>query len=250
MGVEGFDESTYGERFADVYDDWYAGISDTEGTVAAVRRLAGDGGAVLELGVGTGRIAVPLAAAGVAVHGIDASPAMLERLRAKPGAEGIELTLGDFAGTIVARPGGFAVVLVAFNTLFNLTDEAAQRRCFATAATNLRPGGAFVVEAFVPSDHGSDHSVTPSVIEADRVILQAIRRDPATQTVSGSVISLTEAGGVELRPWQIRYAGVEELDDMAAGAGLVLESRSEGWRGEPFTDASPRQVSVYRRPPG
>jgi SAM-dependent methyltransferase len=246
-GVDGFDSTTYGERFADVYDDWYGGISDTEGTVEAVTRLAG-GDAVLELGVGTGRIALPLAAAGLEVHGVDASPAMLARLRAKPGGEAVAVTIGDFADARVPRPDGFAVVLVAFNTLFNLPTAAAQRRCFVTAAAHLRPGGAFVVEAFVPDEAGDDHRVTPSVIETDRVVLQAVRRDAAAQTVVGSVITLTHGGEVELRPWQIRYAGPDELDGMAAGAGLTLEARHEGWRGQPFSDRSARHVTVYRRP--
>jgi SAM-dependent methyltransferase len=247
--VEGFDHTTYGERFADVYDEWYGHVSDVEGTVALVAHLA-DGDPVLELGVGTGRIALPLAAAGVAVSGVDASPAMVERLRAKPGGDAVPVTIGDFATAEVAGAGSFGVVLVAFNTLFNLATAEEQRRCFATAARHLRPGGAFVVEAFVPGDDGPDQSVTPSIIETDRVVLQAIRRDPVGQTVQGSVITITEGGGVRLRPWQIRYAPPDELDEMAAAAGLARAARWEGWRSEPFGDDSPRHVTVYRRPSG
>ncbi|MDP8987176.1 MAG: class I SAM-dependent methyltransferase, partial [Actinomycetota bacterium] len=125
--MHGFDASTYGERFADVYDDWYGDVSDVDATVEAVARLAGDG-PVLELGIGTGRLALPLKAAGLEVHGIDASPAMLERLRAKPGGEAVPVVIGDFADVAVEVPGGFAVVLVAYNTLFNLGSAAAQRR--------------------------------------------------------------------------------------------------------------------------
>lgn len=247
--MRGFERSTYGDRFADVYDDWYGHISDVEGTVATVVELAG-GRPVLELGIGTGRLALPLAAAGVAVHGIDASPAMVERLRAKPGGEDVPVALGDFADAEVDGRGTFGVVLIAFNTLFNLSDADAQRRCFANAHRHLADGGAFVVEAFVPSEGGPDESVTPSVIETDRVVLQATRRDPSTQTVVGSVITLDEGGTVRLRPWQIRYAAPEELDEMAAAAGFTLASRAAGWRGEPFSDESSRHVTVYRRSSG
>lgn len=246
--MDGFDTSTYGERFADVYDEWYGGISDLEGTVATVAAMAA-GAPVLELGIGTGRVALPLAARGVEVHGVDASTAMVERLRAKPGGADLPVVIGDFARASVAPPGTFGVVLVAFNTLFNLPSAEAQRQCFATTATHLRPGGAFVVEAFVPSDDGPDNSVTPSVIGTDQVVLQATRRDRASQTIVGSVITVTDAG-TRLRPWQIRYARPEELDDMAAAAGFELEVRWGGWRGEPFDDGSPRHVTVYRRPSG
>jgi SAM-dependent methyltransferase len=248
--MEGFEASTYGERFADVYDEWYGGVSDVEATVEAVAGLAGDG-PVLELGVGTGRLALPLKARGLEVHGIDASPAMVARLRAKPGGEGVSVVVGDFADVALEVPGGFAVVLVAYNTLFNLGSAAAQRRCFANVARRLRPGGAFVVEAFVPvpADRGSDAAVTPSVVEADRVVLQVTRRDAEAQTVDGSVVSISEHG-IRLRPWHIRYASPDELDAMAGDAGLSLSDRWSGWRGEPFEAGSERHVSVYRRPGG
>jgi SAM-dependent methyltransferase len=245
--VEGFDASTYGERFADVYDDWYGDVSDVDGTSEAVARLAG-GGAVLELGIGTGRLALPLAARGLEIHGIDASPAMVERLRAKPGGEALPVTIGDFADVGVEVPGGFAVVLVAYNTLFNLGSAEAQRRCFANVAVRLRPGGVFVVEAFVPApaEDGPVGAVSPSVVEVDRVVLHVTRRDPQAQTVDGSVVSITEHG-IRLRPWHIRYASPDELDAMAGDAGLQLDQRWSGWRGEPFDAGSSRHVSVYRR---
>jgi SAM-dependent methyltransferase len=247
--VEGFDASTYGERFADVYDDWYADVSDVEGTVELVAELA-DGGPVLELGVGTGRLALPLAAAGLAVHGIDASPAMLERLRAKPGGADLPAALGDFADVGTEVRGGFAVVLVAYNTLFNLATAEAQQRCFANVARRLRPGGFFVVEAFVPSeDDDPDGSVTPVAVEVDRVVLQVTRRDRARQTVDGSIVTVAESG-VRLRPWHIRYAGPGELDAMARAAGLDRLHRWAGWRRQPYADDSPTHVTVYGRPSG
>ena len=245
--MQGFDPSSYGEGFADVYDDWYGDVSDVEATVALVAALAG-GGPVLELGIGTGRLALPLAAQGLEVHGIDASPAMVERLRAKPGSEAIAVTLGDFADVGVEVAGGFAVILAAYNTWFNLASADTQRRAMANVARRLCPGGALVVEAFVPGPEpeGPTGAVTPSVIGTDRVVLQVTRRDPATQTVEGSIVSITEAG-IRLRPWHIRYSQPGELDDMAAAAGLTLAQRHAGWHGEAFVDHSSHHVSVYRR---
>jgi SAM-dependent methyltransferase len=246
--VDGFDASTYGERFADVYDEWYGDVSDVVATVEAVATLAGDG-PVLELGVGTGRLAVPLARRGLEVHGIDASPAMLERLAAKAAAAGVTVHAhqGDFAGVDVATPGGFAVVLVAFNTLFNLADAGAQQRCLAAVAERLRPDGHLVVEAFVPEPDAATPggAVTPTLIEADRVVLQVTQSDPEAQTVTGSVVSITEEG-IRLRPWRIRWATPVELDGMAARAGLERADRWADWDRRPFDDDSPRHVTLYR----
>lgn len=246
--MEGFDASSYGESFADVYDDWYSDVSDVEGTVTTIAELAA-GAPVLELGIGTGRLALPLARRGLEVHGIDASPAMVDRLRAKPGGEAVAVVVGDFADVAARVEGGFGVIFVAYNTLFNLPSAEAQRRCFANVAARLRAGGAFVVEAFVPSPEpdATTGTVTPSVVDADRVVLHVTRRHPTTQTVDGSIVSITE-DGIRLRPWHIRYARPPELDSMAAAAGLTLEQRHAGWRGEPFTSASTRHVSIYRAP--
>ncbi len=199
--------------------------------------------------MGTGRLAVPLAEQGVEVHGIDASPAMLERLAAKAAAAGVTVPahLGDFADVEVEATGGFAVVLVAFNTLFNLADVEAQRRCLAAVARRLRPDGCLVVEAFVPEPEAATPggAVTPTVIDADRVVLQVTQSDPGAQTVVGSVVSITEEG-IRLRPWRIRWATPAQLDDMAAAAGLERAERWGDWDRRPFDDDSPRHVTVYR----
>ncbi|MGH9183467.1 MAG: class I SAM-dependent methyltransferase [Acidimicrobiales bacterium] len=244
--MRGFDAATYGERIAAVYDDWYGEGPDADATVDAIVSLA-RGGPVLELGVGTGRLALPLVARGVEVHGVDASPAMVARLSAKPGGDAVRAVIGDFAEVPAAVPDGFAVVVVAYNTLFNLTSAQAQRRCFATVARRLRPGGAFVVEAFVPDEGplAPTSGVAPSRIETDEVVLTAFRRDPDQQSVVGSLVSITESG-IRLHPWQIRYAGTAELDAMAHAAGMVVGERWGGWRREPFTEDSPRHVTVYR----
>ena len=249
-GVEGFDTSTYGERFADVYDEWYADITDVAATVATVAALAGDG-PVIELGVGTGRLALPLAAAGVEVWGVDASPSMLERLRAKPGAAAVHALEGDFAALddLADLPHDAAVVLVAFNTFFNLADADAQRRCLAGVARRLRPGGRLVVEAVVPElDPAAPRGVVaPLAVDADRVVLHVTLRGADPHTVAGQHVTITE-DGIRLRPWLVRYATPDELDAMAAEVGLDREDRWADWHRRPFTGDDDRHVTVYRRP--
>ena len=240
--MDGFTAESYGDAFADVYDDWYGDLPDTEGAVDAIARLAA-GGPVLELGVGTGRVALPLAARGVAVHGIDASRAMLDRLRAKPGADAVGLSLGDFAD--VAVDGSFSVVVATYNTFFSLITEEDQRRCLANAARRLRRGGAVVIEGFVPDPDAPTADVTPKVVEADRVVLHVTVLDPTAQTLRGQHVTLS-AAGVELRPSFLRWATPEQLDAMAAAAGLALDARWAGWRQEPFGADSGRHVSIYR----
>lgn len=243
--MEGYERHTYGEAFADVYDSWYAGVSDVETTVAMLARLTGDG-PVLELGVGTGRLAIPLAAAGVSVAGIDSSPAMLERLRERDVAGSVTTVLGDMVDELPAGP--FSLVFVAYNTLFNLTADGAQQACFDAVAARLTPGGRFVIEAFVPDDpprRGDDVSIRS--MSTERVVLSLSRHDPDRNSAEGQFVELSEGGGVRLRPWSIRYAMPAELDRMAEQAGLVLEDRREDVTGRPFdpTD-SPRHVTTYR----
>jgi SAM-dependent methyltransferase len=262
--MDGYDATTYGRAFADVYDDWFGEVSDVDATVDGVLALLDEhattaadpsrpasvaGRRVLELGVGTGRLALPLAARGAEVVGIDASPEMLARLAEKPGADAVVARLGDMAdvGSLDLGPP-FAVAFVAFNTFFNLTTRAAQVSCLRGVAAQLVPGGVFAVEAFVPPDPGTapDAVVTPRTIAADRVVLTVARRDHESQTIAGQHIELTEAGGVRLRPWLVRYAAPRELDELAAEAGLALVRRSADWRGAPFDDESTAHVSVYR----
>jgi SAM-dependent methyltransferase len=243
--VKGYDEATYGDRIADVYDAWYATL-DPGPAAATLAELAG-GGRALELAIGTGRIALPLAARGVEVHGIDASARMVERLRAKPGGERIPVTMGDFAG--VGVDGRYALIFVAFNTFFALETQDDQVRCFANVAAHLDEGGVFVLEAFVPDlarfDRGQRVSV--SRVEADVVMLDAALHDPVEQRVSSQHV-LIEADRVRLQPVAIRYAFPAELDLMARLAGLELRDRWGGWSREPFTDTSGSHVSVYAHP--
>ncbi len=244
--MDGYDSGTYGDRMADVYDDWYGEITDTAACVDALRRLAGPGpGPVLELGVGTGRLAIPLAEAGLAVTGIDSSPAMLARLAAKPGGDRVEVIEGDMTDPPVADKR-FGLVVVAYNTLFNLIEPGAQQACIANAASLLTSDGRFVVEAFVPDADrfGPTDVVVPRTVAADRVVLSVTRSHTDDQTLLGQYIDITEAG-IRLRPWQIRYARPDQLDAMAGQAGLTLQDRWAGWHGEPFDDDSPSHVSVY-----
>jgi SAM-dependent methyltransferase len=248
--MEGYGADTYGEAFADVYDEWYHAVSDVDSTVEGLLALAGRG-PVLELGVGTGRLAIPLAEAGrptgVKVVGIDASSAMLERLAARDPQGLVEAVQGDMSSDLPDGP--FTLVFVAFNTLFNLHDDGAQARCFATVADRLVPGGRFVIDAFVPdpSRYRGD-SVSVRSLTADRVVLSISVDDPERQVAEGQFVELTEAGGVRLRPWSIRYAGPADLDAHADAAGLTLEHRWETFAGAPFDADSPRHVTTYRRP--
>jgi SAM-dependent methyltransferase len=246
--VQGYGSSSYGDRFADVYDDWYRGLSDVDVAVDALLELAGRG-PVLELGVGTGRLAIPLASAGVGrgitVSGIDCSTAMLDVMRAKTGAELVDTHLGDM---VDAMPDGpFELIFVAYNTLFNLADPDRQAGCFAAAAERLAPGGRFVVEAFVPDDPPRDGSaISVREMTADRVVLSVSVHHPAEQLAEGQFVELTEAGTVRLRPWSIRYAPPDELDAMAAAAGLQLEHRWLGFGDRDFRDGDERHVSAWR----
>lgn len=242
--------STYGDGFADVYDEWYGGVSDAAACTTRLCELlaSSGGGPLLELGVGTGRLALPLAAAGVEVHGIDASAAMLDRLRAKPEAEALHLTCGDMADLPLDHPPPFGVVLVAFNTFFNLPTEAAQRQCVERVASVLGPEGSLVLEAFVPVEAGAaaGGALVPHRITADEVVLNASLHDPDAQTITGQHIQVTERG-IRLRPWHLRYATPSQLDAMAAAAGLVLAERHADWLGGEFGPDSGVHVSVYRR---
>jgi SAM-dependent methyltransferase len=236
---------------ADVYDDWYEASFDTDAAVAAIARLAGPpghGARLLELGVGTGRLALPLAAEGFDVYGVDSSAAMVARLRAKPGGDRIAVTIGDMAES--EPPGPFRLVYVVANTFFSLVTAADQQQAMNAVAARLEPGGRFVCEAFVADVAEPTSKVDVRSLAAERVVLTASVADPSTQTVDGQFIELTPAGGVTLRPWSIRWSTPTQLDAMASTARLALEARWGGWRQEPFDRDSAIHVSVWRRSTG
>lgn len=241
------DPGTYGRRWAPIYDRAHAHLSeDAQAAAGFLAELAG-GGRALELGIGTGRVALPLAERGVEVHGIDASPEMVELLRNKPGGAGIPICIGDFA--TVPVEGVFDLIYVVFNTFYALTHQEQQVECFQAAAEHLVPGGRFVLEGFVPdpSLFRDGGRVQAMRVSEDEAAVDIARHDRASQQVVSQLVSLKE-GRIELRPVHIRYAYPSELDLMARLAGLSLAQRWADWDRRRFTGTSGKHISVYVKP--
>jgi SAM-dependent methyltransferase len=243
------DEGFFGEEVASLYDEHAADMYDESVVGPPVRllaELAGNGGA-LEFGIGTGRIALPLAARGVRVAGIDNSEAMVARLRAKPGAEKIAATIGDFSTTRVE--GEFSLVYLVFNTIFNLVTQDAQVACFENAAAHLVSGGTFVIETGVPNLQNLPVGQTIIPFRAEPAGISFDVYDVVTQRFSSQHYEFS-AAGVKASPVEFRYAWPAELDLMARIAGLTLRDRWAGWQREPFTTLSRGHVSIYEKGPG
>lgn len=237
----------FGERVAATYDESSAERFEpavVEATVDVLAELAG-GGRALELGIGTGRIALPLARRGVPVHGIDVSHAMVARLRAKPGGAAIGVTFGDFATTRV--DGTFAVAYLVFNTIMNLTTQDAQVECFRNVAAHLEPGGCFVVEVGVPDLRRLPPSQVAVPFQVSPTRWAFNLYDVATQAMSSNYVEVVDGRG-EYRSIPFRYVWPAELDLMARLAGLELRHRWDGWAREPFTSESRQHVSVWQQP--
>jgi SAM-dependent methyltransferase len=234
---------SFGEEVAEGDPARLRGNEDA--TVAFLHELAGDG-AVLELAIGTGRIARPLAARGVPLAGIDISQAMVDVLRKQPGGQDIPVTIGDFADVPVE--GTYRLIYVVYNTLHNLLTQDDQVRCFENVASHLTADGSFVVEALTPAALGLvDHQyVHAESIEVDSVWLDVARYDPVTQLLEESHVSLTPSG-VRLFPIVTRQVWPSEMDLMARIAGLRLKERWGGWDRRPYTANSRNVVSVYGR---
>jgi SAM-dependent methyltransferase len=217
---------------------------DEAETVECLAHLA-EGGPVLEFAIGTGRIALPLAARGVRVDGIDISEPMIAQLRAKPGGSGLQVTVGNFAE--VELEGRYRLVYLIFNTITNLLTQDEQVRCFENAAKHLAPGGSFLIETMVPSAYHrlrDDQYVDAEHVAVDQVRLDVLRHDPVQQRLEENHITLS-ASGIVLNPIVTRYVWPSELDLMARLAGLRLQHRWGGWQREPFIATSRRHVSVY-----
>jgi len=244
----GADREYFGERVAADYDAHSESMFDPAVVGPAVDRLAelAGAGAALEFAIGTGRIALPLAARGVPVAGIDTSEAMLARLRGKPGAEGIEALVGDMATTRV--PGDFTLVYLVFNTIFNLTTQDGQVACFVNAAAHLSSGGRFVIEARVPELQRLPPGQSVLPWRADPDALSFYVYDTVEQRLSGRHYYVEDDGALRPSPIEMRYVWPSELDLMARLAGMRLEHRWGGWGREPFTGLSPAHVSVYVKP--
>jgi SAM-dependent methyltransferase len=235
---------TYSEKTAAVYDEWFSAVDE-----AAIDRLAefARTGRVLELGIGTGLIALPLAARGIEVHGIDASEAMVARLRIKPGGEAIPVTLGNFADVDVQ--GKFSLIYIVYNTIFALQTQEEQVRCFQNAGEHLSDGGLFVVETFVPdlTLFSQKQELKVTAITPDRVGLKVSQHDVVTQKIKSQHIAILN-NEVKLFPVEIRYAYPAELDLMAQLAGLKLQHRWSSWKQDVFDASSTKHISVYERP--
>jgi SAM-dependent methyltransferase len=240
------DDGYFDERVAARYDDdpemFDAEVVDP--AVEFLAELAGDGRA-LEFGIGTGRIALPLAQRGVPVHGIDMSEAMVARLRAKPGGEDIGVTIGDFATTTV--DGSFSLAYLVFNTIMNLTTQAAQVACFRNAAAHLEPGGCFVIEVGVPDLQRLPPGETFRVFSGSERSWGIDEYDVANQGLISHHLEIVD-DRLERVSMPFRYAFPAEFDLMAELAGMRLRERWGGWKREPFTSESRAHVSVWEKP--
>jgi SAM-dependent methyltransferase len=243
------EDGYFGERVAASYDESSAEMFEPDVLDATVDLLAelARGGSALELGIGTGRVALPLAGRGVPVHGIDLSRAMVARLRGKPGGDAIRVTIGDFAATRVA--GTFSIAYLVFNTIMNLTTQEAQVACFRNVAAHLEPGGCFVIEVGIPDLRRlpPGETVVPWRVGPAGCAWDVY--DVATQALSSNYVLVTD-GRAEYRSIPFRYVWPAELDLMARLAGLRLQARWGGWHREPFTSESRKHVSVWEKPVG
>jgi SAM-dependent methyltransferase len=239
-------EDFFGERVAERYDERYAYLSDSavvDPIVVFLADLACEG-AALELGIGTGRIALPLAQRGVRVHGIDLSAAMVARLRAKPGAEEIGVTVGDFATTTVDAT--FSVAFLVANTIMNLTTQDEQVACFRNAAAHLQPGGCFVIEVLVPGLRRLPPGETFQPFDVSPTHLGFDEYDVARQGLVSHHYWIAD-GEAEFFSAPFRYVWPSELDLMARLAEMTLRERWSGWEQEPFTSDSTKHVSVWEK---
>ncbi|TCB97611.1 class I SAM-dependent methyltransferase [Micromonospora zingiberis] len=237
------DPGHFGRLWADTYD-LPGGLPDPALAVEFLADLGG-GGRVLELAIGTGRVALPLAARGVTVEGVEASPEMVAKLRAKPGGEDLPVAIGDMADVPVTGPYG--VVYLVFNTLFNLVREQRQADCFRNVARVLAPGGAFVIETYVPDPAGidRDEQVQMREVTEDSATIRLHRYDRAAQTFVRQTVTF-DAGGVHLHPFAMRYMWPEQIDEMAGQAGFHLAERYADWDRTRFGPDSTSHISVYR----
>ena len=242
------DDGYFDDRVAARYDASAAEMFDpaeVEPLVDLLVQLA-RGGRALELGIGTGRIALALAQRGVPVHGVDMSKAMVARLRAKPGGEDVGVTIGDFATTTV--DGTFSLAYLVFNTISNLTTQAAQVACFRNVAAHLEPGGCFLIEVGIPELRRLPPGETIRAFHVSDTRWGLDEYDVAVQGLTSHHFEIVD-GRAERLSIPFRYTWPAELDLMAQLAGMRLRERWSGWKREPFTSESRRHVSVWEKPP-
>jgi SAM-dependent methyltransferase len=236
-----YSEETYGERIAGVYDQWYSKFDPS--AILTLAELA-HGGVALELGIGTGRIAIPLLNTGLLVHGIDASESMVARLHAKPGGEKIPVKMGNFAEVSVA--GQYSLIYVVFNTFFSLLTQDEQVHCFQNVAKHLASDGVFVIEAFVPDLKRfiGGQEIRLTRIEVNEVQIDVSQIEPDTQVITSQHIVLSEQG-THFYPIKVRYVWPVEMDLMAQLSQLRLKERWSDWDKTLFTAESGKHISVY-----
>ena len=238
-----YSEETYGEHIAGVYDEWYNEFDPA--SIKVLTELA-RGGQALELGIGTGRIAIPLVNSGVIVHGIDASVSMVAKLHSKPGGESIPVTMGNFADVPVE--GQFSLIYVVFNTFYCLLTQEEQIRCFQNVAKHLASDGVFVLEVFVPDmvRFTAGQTMRVTKIGGGEVQLDVSHLELTKQVVDNQHVVLTEQG-TRFYPVKIRYVWPAEMDLMARLCQLRLRERWSDWGKSQFTDGSRMHISVYER---
>jgi SAM-dependent methyltransferase len=243
--VADFDDPAFmGDRWAGAYADLTFG-PDEGPAVEFLAALADGAGRVLELGIGGGRVALPLARRGIAVEGIEASQAVLDRLRATPEGESIPVTTGDMADVAVAGP--FGLVYLVWSGLFHLPSQARQVDCFRNVAQVLAPGGAFVIECFVPVPSLFDRGVEVNTVTEDSASMTLTRHDPVAQRIFTQRVRFGDGRRVRMFPISMRYCWPSELDLMAELAGLRLRERHADFSRAPFGADSRSHVSVYEK---
>ena len=243
-----YEETTYGDLWAPYYDGIYSEVE--ESTIELLHHYSGAESRALELAIGTGRIAIPLARKGVGLTGIDISQQMVSQLKAKAGGGAVDVVMGDFADVDV--DGSFPLVYLAFNTLFALLTQERQLECFANVAEHLEPGGRFVLDCFVPDmkryDHANSRIGVSSISSNEEHAIEMSIHDPVTQRITSHMVRRQADGTEVVLPVEVRYAWPAEIDLMARLAGLELEQRWGWYDRRPFTSASTSHVSVYRAP--
>ena len=267
FGLAGYHAATYGDSFADVYDDWYGSLNDDDFVASIVRDLPSTPVRVLELGVGTGRLVAQFLAARQAARpdaeaeargsseadasvadtivGVDSSAAMIARATERHFPENVKLTTGDFTQSLPDGP--FDVIFVGYNTLFNVADATALQSCLALVADRLAPEGRFIVDVVHPTNDDDTDHVSVRHMTTTEVVLSVSSHDPDGQRITGQFIQFTNGATVQLRPWSVRYFSPSQLDAIATSAGLRLVSRHSDGTGAEFTESSRRHISRYAK---
>lgn len=247
-GIPGYGASTYGDGFADVYDDWYSGLDDSDFVRHIVSLLPNHPVTVLELGVGTGRLLAEfrtLRHHNDTLAGIDSSLPMLDKLRARNELSDIDITIGDFSQQLPDGP--FDLIFVGYNTLFNLPDDDALRSCLSLVRDKLSPNGFFALDVVIPEPASTADVVSVKSLTTDSVTLSVSRHDHLSQRITGQFVDITTASGVVLRPWSVRYWTPAQLDTHATAVGLSLQSRFADGDRSAYDSDNARHISTYVR---